>query len=335
MEGRQSNYRMLLSGNDMEKLKESRANMFYFIVNAVSRTGKGKKIWGRLETELKGQKIPYQAYLTKYQGHAGELARKLTTGHKEEMISLVVVGGDGTANEVVNGIRDFEKVRFGYIPVGSGNDLGRGLGLPKDPLAALRVILESRELYAMDLGKVSWGRKLEHSAYFNISSGIGMDADVCRRVNASGMKVFLNKLHLGRLSYFIQTAMTLAEMPDVQASAHFASGEKKRIHGLICMAVMNHKYEGGGLPMAPDASHQDGKLSICYIHGVKKIKAAFLLLTLVKGKHLRFQGIEMVNCDSCTLWLKEPMVGHMDGEDLGDLMHLKYECLPGALKIMK
>lgn len=319
----------------MGKRKETRDNMFYFIVNATSRTGKGKKIWSQLEAELKRQNISYQAYLTKYQGHAGELAEKLTGKHKENIISLVVVGGDGTANEVVNGIRDFEKVQFGYIPIGSGNDLGRGLGLPKDPLAALRVILESKERYAMDLGKVSWGRKLEHWAYFNISSGIGMDADVCRRVNAAGMKVFLNQLHLGRLSYFIQTAMTLVEMPKVQANVQFASGEKKRIHGLICMAVMNHKCEGGGLPMAPNASDRDGKLSICYIHGVTKRKAAFLLLMLVKGKHIGFQGIELVNCDSCTLWLKEPMVGHTDGEDLGDLVHLKYECLPGALKIMK
>lgn len=319
----------------MDDGKESSANTLYFIVNAVSRTGKGRKIWNRLEEELKRQKIPYQAYLTKYRGHAGKLARKLTAKHQEETISLVVVGGDGTANEAVNGIRDFGKVRFGYIPTGSGNDLGRGLGLPKDPLAALRVILESEELYPMDLGKVSWGRGLEHSAYFNISSGIGMDADVCRRVNASGMKVFLNKLHLGKLSYFIQTAMTLAEMPNVQASLQFSSGEKKRIPGLICMAVMNHKYEGGGLPMAPDASCQDGKLSICYIHGVKRIRAAFLLLMLVKGKHVRFPGIETADCHACTVWMKEPMVGHMDGEDLGDLVHLKYECLPGALKIMK
>lgn len=308
---------------------------YYFIVNVASRTGKGRKIWNRLEAELKRQKTDYRAYLTKYQGHAGELAEKITGKHREEVISLVVVGGDGTANEAINGIRDFEKVRFGYIPIGSGNDLGRGLGLPKDPLAALKLILESAKLYSMDLGKASWGRELKHSAYFNISSGIGLDADVCRRVNAAGIKVFLNKLHLGRLSYFFQTVMTLVEMPDVQAIAQFGAEEKKRIHGLVCMAVMNHKYEGGGLPMAPGASDQDGKLSICYIHGVGKIRALFLLFTLIKGKHLGFQGIEMVECNFCTLWLKEPMVGHMDGEDLGDLVYLKYECLPGALKVMK
>ncbi len=309
--------------------------MYYFIVNAASRTGKGKKIWRRLKLELEREHVSYRAYLTKYQGHAGELAEKLTEKHRGETISLVVVGGDGTANEAVNGIRDFSMVRFGYIPTGSGNDLGRGLGLPKDPLAALRLILASKELYAMDLGKVSWGRRLERSAYFNISSGIGMDAQVCRRVNGDGLKVFLNKLHLGKLSYFIKTMQTLAELPKVRARVRFGDGEKERVHSLMCMAVMNQKYEGGGLPMAPGASDQDGKLSICYIHGVKKIKALCALAALVKGKHVGFSGIDALACSSCEVWLQEPMAGHMDGEDLGDLVRLRYECLPGALQVMK
>ena len=309
--------------------------MYYFIVNGASRAGKGRKAWRRLETELKRQGVPYRAWLTKYQGHAGELAKKLTARHKGEVISLVVVGGDGTANEAVNGIRDFNMVRFGYIPIGSGNDLGRGLGLPGDPLAALKLILTSKELYAMDVGKVSWGRKLEKSAYFNISSGIGMDAMVCRRVNAAGMKVFLNKLHLGRLSYFAQTLLTLAELPEVRASVQFGDGGRQRVHGLMCMAVMNQKYEGGGLPMAPLASDHDGKLSICYIHGMKKLKALCALVALVKGTHVRFSGIGLKECSSCELWLQEPMAGHTDGEDLGDLVRLKYECLPGALQVMK
>ena len=309
--------------------------MYYFIVNVTSRTGKSKKIWKSLEEELKRREVPYRAFLTKYKGHAGELAGKLTEKYRETEISLVVVGGDGTVNEVVNGIRDFAKVRFGYIPTGSGNDLGRGLHLPKEPLTALKVMLESKELYPMDLGRVSWGRELEHFAYFNISSGIGMDADVCRRVNAAGMKVFLNKLHMGKLSYFLQTLITLAEMPDVQATLQLDKGEKKRIHGLICMAVMNHRCEGGGLPMAPDASDQDGELSVCCIYGIKKWRALFLLLMLTKGKHGKFSGIDLMNCNFCTLWLQEPLTAHVDGEDLGDPMHLHYECLPGALKIMK
>ncbi len=309
--------------------------MYYFIVNIASSSGKARGAWHALEAELKRRGTPYRAFITRYQGHAGELAGKLTSKAGGGGISLVAVGGDGTANEVVNGIKDFAKVRFGYIPIGSGNDLGRGLSLPKDPVAALKLILESEECHAMDLGKVSWGRKLEKSAYFNISSGIGMDAEVCRRVNASGMKVFLNRLHFGRLSYFIQTILTLAYMPDVRARVQFDGGEKKRVRGLICMASMNHKCEGGGLPMAPNASDQDGKLSICYIYGLSKLQALLPLIALTRGKHLGFPGIEVKDCSFCELWLENALAGHTDGEDLGDLVHLRYECLPGALKVMR
>ena len=77
---------------------ESRFMTYYFIVNAASRTGKSKKIWKALEAELKRRNTDYRAYLTKYPGHAGELAEKLTGKHQKQVISLVVVGGDGTAN---------------------------------------------------------------------------------------------------------------------------------------------------------------------------------------------------------------------------------------------
>lgn len=307
--------------------------MYYFIVNIASRTGGAREAWRALEGELRRRGVPYQAFFTKYPGHAGELARRLTARPGE--VPLVAVGGDGTANEVVNGIQDFKRVRFGYIPIGSGNDLGRGLGLPQGPLPALKAILESKELHAMDLGKVSWGRKLEESAYFNISSGIGMDAEVCRRVNASGIKVFLNRLHLGRLSYFIQTILALVDMRVVRARVQFDGGEKKRVRGLICMAAMNHRFEGGGLPMAPNASDQDGKLSVCYIYGISRLKALLPLAALARGKHLGFPGIGVVDCASCELWLESALAGHTDGEDLGDLVHLRYECLPGALQVME
>lgn len=67
-----------------------------------------------------------------------------------------MVGGDGTANEVINGMTHFEKVRFGVIPTGSGNDLARGLGITGTPTEVIGHILNCREDYVMDLGQVSW-----------------------------------------------------------------------------------------------------------------------------------------------------------------------------------
>ena len=98
-----------------------------------------RQIWSRLEPVLKDNHIPYRAWQTGYQRHATRLARELTADGKEH--TIIVLGGDGTVNEVVDGIRDLDRVILGYIPVGSGNDFARSLGIPKDPKAALRLVL--------------------------------------------------------------------------------------------------------------------------------------------------------------------------------------------------
>lgn len=106
--------------------------MLYFIVNEKSKSGNAKQIWKEIEEVLKVRNVSYQAFVSEYRGHAGKLAAEICAMDDND-ICLVAVGGDGTANEVINGITDFEKVRFGVIPTGSGNDLARGLLLSKDP----------------------------------------------------------------------------------------------------------------------------------------------------------------------------------------------------------
>ena len=109
--------------------------MLYFIVNQKSRSGKGAKIWKEAEQVLQQSHIPYRAWTTEYEGHARELAQKICK-QKDTEISLVAVGGDGTANEVINGITDFARVRFGMIPTGSGNGLREVLGSREAPQSA-------------------------------------------------------------------------------------------------------------------------------------------------------------------------------------------------------
>ena len=184
--------------------------MLCFIVNEHSRSGKGAKIWKEAEAVLKKKNIAYESYVTQYEGHAFSLAHDICECGADD-IQLVVVGGDGTANEVINGMTHFEKVRFGVIPTGSGNDLARGLGITGTPTEVIGHILNCREDYVMDLGQVSWNG-CEKPRLFAISAGAGLDALVCKKALKSKVKDALNKLHLGKLTYLFLTVQSLFTM---------------------------------------------------------------------------------------------------------------------------
>ena len=145
--------------------------MYTFIVNPNARSGLGHKVWKDIERSLEDRGTDYQAYLTKYQRHATSIARELTCDRKP--CTLIVLGGDGTVNEVMNGITDLSQVTFGYIPIGSSNDFARGLGLSTDPLTALGHILAPSKYTYINVGAMSYQGKRRR---FAVSTGIGFDA---------------------------------------------------------------------------------------------------------------------------------------------------------------
>lgn len=312
--------------------------MLYFIVNEKSRSGKGADIWKEVKETLEAQKIRYEAWVTEYEGHAFSLAHDICE-REDEDICLVVLGGDGTANEVINGMTNFEKVRFGTIPTGSGNDLARGLGIKGTPTEQLQRILTcmekgTQEAFSMDLGQVSFtdGRK---PRLFAISAGTGLDALVCKKALKSKLKDFLNKIHLGKLTYLILTVQSVfsSERPDGNISYEGKPIEDRS--KTLCFAVMNFRAEGGGVPMAPKADATDGLLSVCSIYGLSKLRALMSLPFLVVAKHEGIKGINLTDCRECTVHLKKPMVVHADGEYCGDAAEMTFTCLPGKLRVLR
>ena len=115
--------------------------MIYFIVNITARTGKSRAIWMEMKEILENRGIEYKAFQTRYAGHATDLARKISS-LPEDRIYLITVGGDGTLNEVINGITDFSRIVLGILPIGSGNDFARGMGISKDTLSNLEQMLD-------------------------------------------------------------------------------------------------------------------------------------------------------------------------------------------------
>lgn len=321
--------------------------MLHFIINRKSKSGNGKKVWLQVKEYLKENNVSYETYVTESQGHAKRMAKELSMLPDEE-VRVVVIGGDGTINETINGIQNFDKIRFGVIPSGSGNDFARGLGLKGTPRDHIRRIVECEKEQIIDLGRVTWEenknqtgnmnknndkQSVKKSRLFAISSGIGMDAIVTKKTDESSLKKILNKVGLGKITYLLITVQTLFSMETFTMKASF-DGEEKEWKKTIFMAAMNCSAEGGGVKMAPKSSFCDGKLSFCCIHGIPKGLCFFLLPILAIGKHEDIKGIELIDCENCEIHSDVPVVLHTDGEYCGEAKDLQIQCEVAKLHMM-
>lgn len=288
--------------------------MYYFIVNPHSRSGHGMDLWRKAETILNDKDVEYEVYFTEYIGHAQKLARKIADFCVP--CTLSVLGGDGTLNEVINGLAtsEYSHITLGYIPTGSGNDFARGLGMDTDIETRLNAILSPAECTFVDIGL---SKSDEVSRYFLVSSGIGYDADICRHVMLSRLKKVLNKLHLGKMIYVVIALKQLIFYKPSPVSVRLDKKATLRFSDVLFIAGMNLKYEGGGVKFCPDARFDDDTLDICLTNNIPKLKILTLLPTAFFGKHTGFKGVHMMKCRRMDIISKIPLPLHCDGEVLG------------------
>ncbi len=283
-----------------------------FIVNPASKTGRGIEIWNEVEKVLKSTGIEYEVFFTKRIGHGTELARQLTEGPGEHMI--VALGGDGTVNEVVNGIVRIKDTILGYIPTGSGNDLAGGLDLSTDPMTSIEHILENKSHLQMNVGVVEVeGMKRR----FAVSSGMGWDAAISHEVAVSKLKKILNKIKLGKLSYVAIAVKQIFAFKTAPMEVQIDGKEPMKFNSNFFSAVMNSPYEGGRVMMCPAASWSDDLLDICIVDNVPKLKLLLVIPLAYKGWHKFFKGVHIKRGEKMILRSAKPLPMHVDGENFG------------------
>ena len=307
--------------------------MYHIIINPASRSGKGLKIWKeQVEPMLHRDNVTFRSYFSRCAGDISKIVREICTASNGNPSTIIVLGGDGTVNEALQGIDDNAKITLGYIPTGSSNDFARDLGIPKEPTAALDLILHRGKTQSMDLGTITY--EDGHKRRFVVSTGIGYDAAVCEEALHSKIKAFCNKIGLGKLTYLGIALKQLFTTKTTSCTLTLDNNPPIAINKVLFVASMLHRYEGGGFMFCPKADPSDGLLDLCVVGDLPKLLILCALPTAFYGKHYMFKGINAYKASRIKIETSTPLWVHTDGEVGRRTTSYLVECNPAALHII-
>jgi diacylglycerol kinase (ATP) len=237
---------------------------------------------------------------------------------------LVVVGGDGTLNEVVNGALGSE-AELGILPGGTGQDFPRTYGIPTSFDDAVRVVLDGTTR-TIDAGRVSyrtWAGEDAERLFANVGS-VGMSGAVAQRANS------MSKALGGRMTFFYALARVFVEWQNTEVTVTLDEGERRgRMHDVI---VANGAWHGGGMKLAPDARPDDGLFDVVLIGDVGKVDFLTTAPKLYKGRHVGHPKIEILRSRTVGVDAPEHLPIEVEGEQVGTTP-ARFAVVPGALRV--
>jgi len=239
---------------------------------------------------------------------------------------LFVAGGDGTLNEVVNGVARvsgaFERITFGLVPLGTGNDFASALGLPEEIEAAIEILVAGRTVLA-DVGSLNSRR------FINVSAG-GFIAEVSDAVNPQLKTV------AGKLAYLVGGAQVLLDYEPVRASLSLTEDDGRTVERALdvqMFAVCNSRMVGGGRLIAPHALIDDGLLDVCIVEAMPTLDFIGLLTSVSAGEHLADERVSYFRARELELRFAHTIKVNTDGEVL-ETDHCRYTLEPRAARFL-
>ena len=255
-------------------------------------------------------------------GRRSSAARFARTALRKGREIIIAAGGDGTLNEVINGIgENLGEARVGLIPLGTGNDFARTIEVPTDLATAIDLIVTG-EMRAVDLVRVT----SDEVRYFvNVSAG-GFSGLVDEKLTPKMKKTW------GPLAYLRGAAAALSELRAYRTTLAFDNSESLMLD-LYNVVVANGRYVGGGTLIAPEASIDDGLLDIVLIPKRSAPELALLAAQVAMGTHLSSGAIVFRLAAQLTVNSKPGMWFNVDGELVGN-EPTRFEILPRALRFI-
>lgn len=291
-----------------------------FIINPVAGKGRAlqyipeiKKIFSKKTDDI------YFIETTEGPGHATELVRRYV---EKDTYRVYSVGGDGTLNEVLNGIAGSESSLAG-VPAGSGNDFVRSLeeyDLNATKLYLLESLINGKEKI-IDIGKIN-------DRYFINISSVGFDAEVVYHANKLKKIPFIN----GLLAYTLGVFLTLINYGNNIVNITIDGNSIET--DILLVAVANGKYYGGGMQPVPTANIQDGLFDICLIRSVRRLKIVRFLSKFIKGQHATVEEVSFHTGKEVKLVPHHEIALNIDGEISLIDHEVVFKIVPNAVKIV-
>ncbi len=288
---------------------------YFFIVNLIAGQGRCKELFPKIKVELDRRRIQYDLHFTNEPMEAVDVAQM---GIEAGFSHIVAMGGDGTVNEVVNGLLGSDAT-LAVIPAGTGNDFIRMLGIPSDPMQAIDTLLDgvSRN---MDLGQVDGER------CFVNGLGIGIDAQVARSV----LKMERLRGAPAYITAAVREVFRFRAFPVTLSTA-----EEQLELTCLSLGIANGIFAGGGFKLAPRADINDGLIDISALGDYPKLERLYRLPKVRAGKHANWKNVTYRQTSEVTISSPTKLIAHVDGEPYrlpGDSFTVK--ALPQALKVL-
>lgn len=287
------------------------------ICNPTAGRGRAGRLLGDVQAALHSLGVDNQVALTHRPGEATTLAAQaLADGYA----LVIAMGGDGTLNEVVNGlVQASQPGTLGVIPVGTGNDFIKMLGIPQDWRAACNRIAYGKPR-RVDIGRVN-GRIFLNNVGIGFDAQVGIEAKKIRWL--SGQAVYLAALARNMLLSY-RTPEVCVHLDEVKIK-----------QSITLLTIGNGRCSGGGFWLTPDAQVDDGFFDICLVRGLSKAQMLALVPSAMKGTHITAPPVRMSRARQITVTSADPLPVHADGEILyTDAHHLEVTLLPSALDVI-
>lgn len=301
---------------------------YTLLINPIAGNGIAKRAAHELKNVLVQNDLYGQEFFSKYPGQLKLLSRKLADQKLSDQ-HLIIVGGDGSFNEALTGIKNSQhsETALAFFPAGTGNDFARAAKLPKIVQDYYQQILKTPQIVATYCGQYHiLSEDTQRIGYFINNFGIGSDAFIVHKSNHSKLKPVLNKLKMGNLIYGSNIIKALKQVQPFAITVVHHQQHYHFDHSYL-VTTTNHPFFGGGVALLPPANIHDGKLHCVVVEEVETRKFIHLFAKLLKdGPHVSDPHFHDISGTELEVKVAAPEYAQIYGEDQEkECFHVKFK----------